>query len=164
VKKRARDCQIPFTIRPQLRRELALAEGYVRHFVCNNGLRRSDMRIQFAAAAAVLTLCLSGAAFAQPMYSNDYTNDSDGFAPVKVAPPKPVHYTQHKAPEYSDDYTNDSDGFAPVRVAPPVDKMSTASIKPLPPCDYSPKGHGLHTAGGDSGASHTDACRDVGTK
>jgi hypothetical protein len=122
------------------------------------------MRIQFVAAAAVLTLCLSGAAFAQPVYSNDYNNDSDGFAPVKVAPSKPVRYTQHKAPEYSNDYTTDSDGFAPVRVAPSVDKMATASIKPLPPCADSPKGHGLHTAGGDSGASHTDACRDVGIK
>jgi hypothetical protein len=122
------------------------------------------MRIQFAAAAAVIALGMAGAAVAQPMYSNDYTNDSDGFAPVKVAPPKPVHYAAHKAPEYSDDYTNDSDGFAPVRVSPPVDKMATASIKPLPPCSDSPKGHGLHTAGGDSGASHTDACRDVGIK
>jgi hypothetical protein len=125
------------------------------------------MRIQFAAAAAVLALGMASAALAQPMYSDDYTNDSDGFAPSRVAPPKPMHYVNHKAPAYSDDYTNDSDGFAPVRMAPPspkVDRMTTASIRKLPACDDSPKGHGLHTMGGDSGASHTDACRDTGIK
>ncbi|MDM9623482.1 hypothetical protein A6U87_15060 [Rhizobium sp. AC44/96] len=121
------------------------------------------MRIQFA-AAALLALGMAGTAFAQTaQYSSDYSNDSDGFAPVKVAPPKAIHYTQHKAPEYSSDYTNDSDGFAPVRVSPGVDKMTTASIKPLPNCDYTSK-KGVHTFGGDSGASHTDACRDTGDK
>jgi hypothetical protein len=125
------------------------------------------MRIQLSAAIAVLALGLAGSAVAQPMYSNDYNNDSDGFAPVQVAPPKPMHYVNHKAPEYSNDYTNDSDGFAPVRVsqaAPKVDRMTTASIRKLPDCTDSPKGHGLHTMGGDGGASHTDACRDVGIK
>ncbi|WP_160004031.1 hypothetical protein [Rhizobium sp. 18055] len=125
------------------------------------------MRIQLSAAIAVLALGMAGSALAQPLYSDDYTNDSDGFAPVKVAPAKPVHYAAHKAPEYSNDYTNDSDGFAPVRVsqaAPKVDRMATASIRKLPACDDSPIGHGLHTMGGDSGASHTDACRDIGIK
>lgn len=125
------------------------------------------MRIQLSAAIAVLALGLAGSAVAQPMYSNDYTNDSDGFAPAQVAPSKPIHYANHKTPAYSNDYTNDSDGFAPVRMspaAPKVDRMTTASIKKLPACDDSPMGHGLHTMGGDSGASHTDACRDTGIK
>lgn len=123
------------------------------------------MHIRFAAAAAVLVLGMTGSALAQPGYSDDYTNDSDGFAPSKIAPAKPMHYVAHKAPQYSDDYTNDSDGFAPVRMSSgSVDKMTTASVKRLPACDDSPKGHGLHTMGGDSGASHTDACRDTGIK
>lgn len=122
------------------------------------------MRFKFAAAASILALGLAGTAFAQPQYSNDYSNDSDGFAPVQVAPPKPIHYTHRKAPEYSSDYTNDSDGFAPVHMSPPVDKTTTASIKPLPDCDYMKTNSKVHTAGGDSGASHTDACRDIGDK
>ncbi|KRB57119.1 hypothetical protein ASE04_28525 [Rhizobium sp. Root708] len=121
------------------------------------------MHIRFAAAAGILALGLAGTAFAQPQYSNDYSNDSDGFAPVQVAPSKPMHYAQHKAPEYSNDYTNDSDGFAPVRMSPSVDKMSTGSIKPLPDCPSAQTGR-VHTAGGDGGASHSDACRDIGDK
>lgn len=122
------------------------------------------MRFRFVAAASILALGLAGTAFAQPQYSSDYSNDSDGFAPVKVAPPKPVHYVHRKAPEYSSDYTNDSDGFAPVRMSPPVDKTTTASIKSLPDCDYMKTNSKVKTAGGDGGASHTDACRDIGDK
>lgn len=122
------------------------------------------MRIRFAAAAAILAFGMVGTAFAQPQYSNDYSNDSDGFSPVKTAPPKAVHYAQHKASEYSNDYNNDSDGFAPVHVAAKVDRMATASIKPLPDCSYMLKSSKVHTQGGDGGASHTDACRDVGDK
>jgi hypothetical protein len=118
------------------------------------------MHIHFAAAAAFFTLGMAGAAFAQPQYSNDYSNDTDGFAPVTMAPPKPVHYTQHRAPEYSNDYSNDGDGFAPVRIAPKVDKTATASIRPLPDCSYMSKDT-VHTKGGDS---HSDACRDIGNK
>jgi hypothetical protein len=122
------------------------------------------MRIQLAAAAAILALGMAGTALAQPQYSNDYSNAGDGFAPVKMAPSKAVHYAQHKTPEYSNDYTSDSDGFAPVHVAPKVDKMATASIKPLPDCGYMSKSTKVHTQGGDGGASHTDACRDIGDK
>ncbi len=39
------------------------------------------MRIKFALAASLFAVSLAGAAFAQPTYSDDYTNDSDGFAP-----------------------------------------------------------------------------------
>ncbi|MDP9808894.1 hypothetical protein J2W42_001741 [Rhizobium tibeticum] len=122
------------------------------------------MRFKFAAAASILALGLASAAFAQPQYSNDYTNDSDGFSPVQMAPKKPVHYANRKAPQYSSDYTNDSDGFAPARMSSPVDRTTTASIKPLPDCDYMKTNSKVHTAGGDSGASHSDACRDVGDK
>ncbi len=120
------------------------------------------MRFSFA-AASILALGLASSAFAQTQYSNDYTNDSDGFAPVKVAPAKPIHYTQHAAPQYSNDYTNDSDGFAPVRMAPPaVDKMATASIKPLPDCHSMIHGkQTVHTQGGDSGTTRPTACRET---
>ncbi|OWV96053.1 hypothetical protein [Rhizobium sp. R693] len=122
------------------------------------------MRFKFAAAASILALGLASAAFAQSQYSNDYSNDSDGFAPVQMTPKKPVHYVNRKAPEYSDDYTNDSDGFAPTRTSSSVDKMTTASVKPLADCDYMKTNSRVHTAGGDSGASHSDACRDIGDK
>ena len=122
------------------------------------------MRFRFAAATSLLVLGLAGAAFAQTQYSNDYSNDSDGFAPVQTTAKKPVHYVNRKAPEYSDDYTNDSDGFAPTHMSPNVDRTTTASIKPLPDCDYMKTNSKVHTAGGDSGASHSDACRDIGDK
>jgi len=123
------------------------------------------MRFRFAAAASVLALSLGlgSAAFAQ-QYSNDYSNDSDGFAPVQMTAKKPIHYANRKAPEYSSDYTNDSDGFAPARMSAPVDRMTTGSVRRLPDCDYMRTNSGVHTAGGDSGASHTDACRDIGDK
>jgi hypothetical protein len=153
-----------FTFPPQLKRELLFAEGLSRRCLQRRIEEIYTMRIRFAAAAAVLALGLAGTALAQPQYSSDYSNAGDGFAPTKMAPPKPAHYTHHKAPEYSDDYTSDSDGFAPVHMAPRVDKMSTASIKPLPDCSYMSRTAGVHTQGGDSGASHTDACRDIGNK
>jgi hypothetical protein len=148
---------------PQFERELIPAEGWYR---ChrNEELRISPMRFKLAAATSILAFGLASAAFAQQQYSNDYSNDSDGFAPVQMAPKKPVHFVNRKAPEYSSDYNNDSDGFAPTRMSPSVDKMTTASIKPLPDCDYMKTNSRVHTAGGDSGASHTDACRDVGDK
>ncbi|AGS22014.1 hypothetical protein [Rhizobium etli] len=119
------------------------------------------MRIKFALAASLFAVSLAGAAFAQPTYSDDYTNDSDGFAPSKMAPPAAVHYSNnHKAPAYSSDYTNDSDGFAPTAMAgPAVDKTATASIKPLPPCHSMVGPRGSHTKGADSGASRSEACR-----
>ncbi|MFS8144364.1 hypothetical protein [Rhizobium sp. BR 249] len=117
------------------------------------------MRIKFALAASLFAVSLAGAAFAQPTYSDDYTNDSDGFAPSPVAKPAPVHYSNRKAPAYSSDYTNDSDGFAPTAVTPVVDKAATASIKPLPPCHSMIGPSGSHTKGADSGASRTEACR-----
>jgi hypothetical protein len=95
------------------------------------------MRIQFATAAAILAIGLAGTAFAQPQYSSDYSNDSDGFAPAHMAATKPIHG---------------------------VDKMTTGSIRPLPDCADSAKHGMVNTRGGDSGASHTDACRDVGDK
>ncbi|MFS2179138.1 hypothetical protein ACCC98_24850 [Rhizobium pisi] len=118
------------------------------------------MRIKFALAASLFAVSLAGAAFAQSTYSDDYTNDSDGFAPSPMSKPAPVHYSNRKAPAYSSDYTNDSDGFAPSRMSgPAVDKMATASIKPLPPCHSMIGPSGSHTKGADSGASRTDACR-----
>lgn len=45
------------------------------------------MRIKFALAASLFAVSLAGAAFAQPTYSSDYTNDSDGFAPSAMAAP-----------------------------------------------------------------------------
>lgn len=117
------------------------------------------MRIKFALAASLFAVSLAGAAFAQPTYSDDYTNDSDGFAPSPVAKPAPVHYSNRKAPAYSSDYTNDSDGFAPTAVTPVVDKTATASIKALPPCHSMIGPSGSHTKGADSGASRTEACR-----
>ena len=45
------------------------------------------MRIKFALAASLFAVSLAGAAFAQPTYSDDYTNDSDGFAPSAMATP-----------------------------------------------------------------------------
>ena len=59
------------------------------------------MRIKFALAASLFAVSLAGAAFAQPTYSDDYTNDSDGFAPSPVSKPAPVHYSSRKAPAYS---------------------------------------------------------------
>ncbi|ARM88566.1 hypothetical protein RHEC894_CH02270 [Rhizobium sp. CIAT894] len=118
------------------------------------------MRIKFALAASLFAVSLAGAAFAQPGYSDDYTNDSDGFSPSPVAKPAPVHYSNRKAPAYSSDYTNDSDGFAPsAMAAPAVDKTATASIAPLPPCHSMIGPKGSHTKGADSGASRTEACR-----
>ncbi|MGV4795717.1 hypothetical protein [Rhizobium sp. F40D2] len=118
------------------------------------------MRIKFALAASLFAVSLAGAAFAQPTYSDDYTNDSDGFAPSPMSKPAPVHYTSHKAPAYSSDYTNDSDGFAPsAMAAPAVDKTATASITPLPPCHSMIGPKGSHSKGADSGASRTEACR-----
>ena len=118
------------------------------------------MRIKFALAASLFAVSLAGAAFAQPTYSSDYTNDSDGFAPSPMSKPAPVHYRSHKAPAYSSDYTNDSDGFAPSAMAAPVvDKTATASINPLPPCHSMIGPKGSHTKGADSGASRTEACR-----
>ncbi|KQV81573.1 hypothetical protein [Rhizobium sp. Root1220] len=123
------------------------------------------MRMRFLAAVSVFALGLAGAASAQTQYSNDYSNDSDGFAPVQMSPHKPLHYANRKAPEYSSDYTNDSDGFAPTHMSSSVDKMTTASIRPLPACDAAgPANSKIRTRGGDGGASHTDACRDVGDK
>ena len=120
------------------------------------------MRIKFVAAVSLFAISMATTAFAQPHYSDDYTNDSDGFAPAKMAPAPIVHYkTPHKAPEYSSDYTNDSDGFAPTHVAtaPAVDRNATASIKPLPDCQSMVHSKStIHTQGGDSGASRTDAC------
>ncbi|EJC72554.1 hypothetical protein Rleg10DRAFT_0976 [Rhizobium leguminosarum bv. trifolii WSM2012] len=118
------------------------------------------MRIKFALAASLFAVSLAGAAFAQPGYSDDYTNDSDGFSPSPVSKPGPVHYSNRKAAAYSSDYTNDSDGFAPsAMAAPAVDKTATASIAPLPPCHSMIGPKGSHTKGADSGASRTEACR-----
>ncbi|MDR9771238.1 hypothetical protein [Rhizobium hidalgonense] len=118
------------------------------------------MRIKFALAASLFAVSLAGAAFAQPGYSDDYTNDSDGFSPSPVSKPAPVHYSNRKAAAYSSDYTNDSDGFAPsAMAAPAVDKTATASIAPLPPCHSMIGPKGSHTKGADSGASRTEACR-----
>jgi hypothetical protein len=122
------------------------------------------MRIRFAATVSILALGLATTAFAQPQYSDDYSNDSDGFAPSKVETAKPLHYAHRTAVQYSDDYTNDSDGFAPAKVGttPKVDRMATASIKPLPDCHSMIHGkQTVHTQGGDSGATRPTACRET---
>lgn len=121
------------------------------------------MRIKLAATASLFAISMATGAFAQPLYSNDYTNNSDGFAPSRTAPAPVMHYkATHKAPTYSSDYTNDSDGFAPshVAAAPAVDRNATGSIRPLPDCQSMVHSRStIHTQGGDSGASRTDACR-----
>src|SRR3954465_10776526 len=119
------------------------------------------MRIKFAAAVSLFAISMATTAFAQPLYSDDYTNDSDGFAPSKTAPAPVVHYkTTHKAPEYSSDYTNDSDGFSSTHLAtaPVVDGNATASMNARADCQSMvPSKSAMHTQGGDSGASRTDA-------
>ena len=120
------------------------------------------MRMKFAVAATLFAVSMASAAFAQPKYMDDYSNDGDGLYPTPVAPAKPVHYPTHVTPPaYSSDYTNDSDGFAPAAMAKPakVDNTATASIKPLPDCHSMIGPKGSHQKGADSGASRTEACR-----
>lgn len=123
------------------------------------------MRIKFAAAATLFAVGLASAAFAQPAkYNDDYSNSSDGLYQTPVAPAKPVHYPTHVTPPaYSSDYTNDSDGFAPVAMGKPakVDTTATASIKPLPACHSMVGPKGSRQKGADSGASRTEACREM---
>jgi len=120
------------------------------------------MRMKFAVAATLFAVSMASAAFAQPKFMDDYSNNGDGLYQTPVAPAKPIHYPTHVAPPaYSSDYTNDSDGFAPAAMAKPakVDNTTTASIKPLPDCHSMVGPKGSHQKGADSGASRTEACR-----
>ena len=120
------------------------------------------MRMKFAAAATLFAVSMASAAFAQPKFMDDYSNNGDGLYQTPVAPAKPIHYPTHVAPPaYSSDYTNDSDGFAPAAMSKPakVDNTATASIKPLPDCHSMIGPKGSHQKGADSGASRTEACR-----
>jgi hypothetical protein len=123
------------------------------------------MRMKIAAAATLFAVSLAGAAFAQPAYDDQYSNNGDGLYQTPVAPAKPVHYPTHATPPaYSSDYTNDSDGFAPTAMAKPapkVDNTATASIKPLPNCHSMVGPKGSRQKGADSGASRTEACREM---
>ncbi|MGO8134426.1 hypothetical protein ACC730_38670, partial [Rhizobium ruizarguesonis] len=66
------------------------------------GTRLFDHRkIIFALAASLFAVSIAGDAFAQPTYSDDYTNDSDGLAPSPTSKPAPVHYSSRKASAYS---------------------------------------------------------------
>ncbi len=120
------------------------------------------MRMKFAAAAALFAVSMASAAFAQPKFMDDYSNNGDGLYQTPVAPAKPIHYpTRVAPPAYSSDYTNDSDGFAPAAMSKPakVDNTATASIKPLPDCHSMIGPKGSRQKGADSGASRTEACR-----
>ncbi|MGM4909767.1 hypothetical protein [Rhizobium sp. 768_B6_N1_8] len=120
------------------------------------------MRMKFAVAATLFAVSMASAAFAQPKFMDDYSNDGDGLYQTPVAPAKPVHYpTRVAPPAYSSDYTNDSDGFAPAAMSKPakVDNTATASIKPLPDCHSMIGPKGSRQKGADSGASRTEACR-----
>lgn len=119
------------------------------------------MRMKFA-AAALFAVSMASAAFAQPKFMDDYSNNGDGLYQTPVAPAKPIHYpTRVAPPAYSSDYTNDSDGFAPAAMSKPakVDNTATASIKPLPDCHSMIGPKGSRQKGADSGASRTEACR-----
>lgn len=117
------------------------------------------MSIKLVATASLFALGMASAVFAAPMYDDSYVR------PVRIDPPKAVHYSNvhHAAPAYSGDYDNDNDGFKPVPMAAPVkvnyDRM--AHMK-LPPCQTPEELTGPQTKAGDGGASHTDACRDMG--
>ncbi|MDR7147226.1 hypothetical protein [Rhizobium sp. BE258] len=116
------------------------------------------MRIKLAATAALFAIGVASSAFAAPMYDDSYVR------PIRISPPKPVHYTEHAPPAYSDDYTNDSDGWYQTKMAAPKKiNYSKLEAQRLPPCKNPAELTGVQTRAGDGGASDTDACRDVGT-
>ncbi|WP_337270988.1 hypothetical protein [Oryzifoliimicrobium ureilyticus] len=119
-------------------------------------MRAAPLALTFIAAAL-----FSGAAYAQPGYSDESIADSNDTVPQKVEPMKHVTYKNSRQMEYSDESIADSNDTVPVRIErQKVDKMATASTRALPDCQsmlY--KRDTIHTAGGDSGASETDACR-----
>jgi hypothetical protein len=116
------------------------------------------MSIKIIAAATLFAVSLATAAFAQPIYSDDY--NSEGIEPAHAPAKTVLHYSNRKAPEYSDDYNDE--GIEPVHAptSKNIDVTKTASIKSLPDCHGMVGEHGkVHTRGGDSGASRMDACR-----
>lgn len=120
------------------------------------------MSIKLAATASLFAISMASSVFAAPMYDDSYVR------PIRISPPKPVHYTQHTAPAYSDDYTNDSDGWYQTKMPAPskinYNKLEAKlRAEHLPNCQTPDELSGPQTRAGNGGASNTDACRDVGS-
>lgn len=119
------------------------------------------MSIKLAAAASLFAISMASSVFAAPMYDDSYVK------PVRINPPKPVQYTHHAGPAYTDDYTNDSDGWYQSKMPAPS-KINYSKLEAklraerLPSCQTPDQLKGPQTRAGDGGATHTDACRDMG--
>ncbi|WP_337268885.1 hypothetical protein [Oryzifoliimicrobium ureilyticus] len=121
------------------------------------------MRLVLSAVLSVALVGSAGMAFAQPLYSSDDGADSNHATPHEVQAYKSVTPHQVGPVMYSDDGPADTN-FAtphPVEHARKIDTTATASTTPLPDCNnlYGKKDPTVHTRGGISGASSTDACR-----
>jgi len=119
------------------------------------------MSITLAAAASLFAVGIASSAFAAPLYDDSYVR------PIRVDPPKPVHYAERTAPAYTDDYTNDSDGWYQTKMPAPrqIDYSKIEArvrAEHLPNCQTPGELRGPQTRAGNGGASNSDACRDVG--